>query len=72
MSVDVIALLAPEIDIVLALVLPLVTPIVGFAKNVAGTVVGTDAANELLSAASSLTGVVDDVLSPVTGLLGAL
>jgi hypothetical protein len=51
----------------------LVSPITGFAFSIVGTLTGSaGTANQLLAAATSLTGVVSIVLSPVDGVLSGL
>jgi hypothetical protein len=70
---DVLALLQPEITLVLSTVLPLVSPITTFALNVVGTVAVSDGTvSQIKDAASSVNDVTGSLLTPVGGALSSI
>jgi ABC-type cobalt transport system substrate-binding protein len=70
---DALALLQPEIALVLSTVLPLVSPITTFAFNVVGAVAGSDGTvSQIKDAASSVNNVTGSLLTPVGGALSSL
>jgi hypothetical protein len=70
---DALALLQPEIALILSTVLPLVSPITTFAFNVVGTIAGSDGTvSQIKDAASGVNNVTGSLLTPVGGALSSL